>query len=77
MGAAFWSRDPEKLSENHPQPPDRRIGLFSWAVYFNLLFQDSEYMKNMQATLRDYTVWNVETMMRDTDVQKLSKISIT
>jgi hypothetical protein len=31
------------------------------------VFKDSEYMENMQDILRDYAVWNIETLMQDTN----------
>jgi hypothetical protein len=31
------------------------------------VFEDSEYMKNLEILLRDYMVWNVEILMRNPD----------
>lgn len=35
------------------------------------VFEESEYMENMQDILRDYTAWNVEILMQDAGFQQL------
>jgi hypothetical protein len=48
---------------------DERTGDIVQLLKF--VFEDSEYMENMQDILRDYAVWNVETLMQDADFQQL------
>jgi hypothetical protein len=48
---------------------DERTGDIVQLLSF--VFEDSEYMENMQDILQEYAVWNVEILIQDADFQQL------
>ncbi|KAJ6163864.1 hypothetical protein N7497_003843, partial [Penicillium chrysogenum] len=53
-----------RLLENFTLFEERTGDIVQLLVF---VFEDSEYMEQLEVMLRDYMVWNVETLMRDAD----------
>jgi hypothetical protein len=73
--AALAKSFPEKLLES-PLNSEIDEAVFGHCCEFVYsgdysVFEDSEYMENMQDILRDYAAWNVEILMQNADFQRL------
>ena len=53
-----------RLLENFTLFEERTGDIVQLLVF---VFEDSEYMEQLEVMMRDYMVWNVETLMRDAD----------